>query len=97
MSVLKIMFEEEECIALAFAYVLTTIREERNLSEEDFAGKAGLAQDHYWNLESGTEEPTIYCLMRIAAAIDLKPEELLQATCARLAVFDREKSKANEA
>lgn len=84
MTTPKIICIDYDRVCVAFGYVLTTLRKERNLSEEDFARSAGLDPAHYRGLESAAYGPSLYNLLRLAAAIDCKPEALVTATCERL-------------
>ena len=54
-------------------------RLERGLSQERLAEAAGLSQRYLSVLERGENSPTLNVIVRLAAALDLSPAELLDA------------------
>lgn len=97
MNTLKTITLDYDHVSLAFAYVVTNIREARNLSEDELARATGLDAAMCRGIESGAYGPSLYFLLRLAAALDHPPEELITATVERLAHLDREKRAADEA
>ncbi len=53
-------------------------RDEAGLTQEDLAFKAGLNTAYYSHLERGVYSPTMFVIWRIAQALDLTMEELMQ-------------------
>ena len=49
------------------------------LTQEDLAGRAGLARTSITNIESGNQQPTLHALWHIAEALAVSPCELLPA------------------
>lgn len=59
---------------------LRKLREDRGLSLDDVAGKAGISKTYLWELErdaAGTKKPSADVLMRIAKALSTTLAELL--------------------
>ena len=62
-----------------FGAVVRRHRHERGLSQERLAEAAGLSQRYLSVLERGENSPTLNVIVRLAAALDLSPAELLDA------------------
>jgi transcriptional regulator with XRE-family HTH domain len=62
-----------------FGAVVRRHRLERGLSQERLAEAAGLSQRYLSVLERGENSPTLNVIVRLAAALDLSPAELLDA------------------
>ena len=62
-----------------FGAVVRRHRLERGLSQERLAEAAGLSQRYLSVLERGENSPTLNVIVRLAAALDLSPSELLDA------------------
>ena len=62
-----------------FGAVVRRHRLERGLSQERLAEAAGLSQRYLSVLERGENSPTLNVIVRLAAALDLSPAELLGA------------------
>jgi transcriptional regulator with XRE-family HTH domain len=59
---------------------LRVLRAERRLTQNDVAGKLGISQASYWQIETGLREPDAKTQTRIAKALrvtvaDLLPQE----------------------
>lgn len=63
------------------------VRERRGLTQADLAKRSGVPRSTVANLETGTANPTLQVLSRVARALDLSVEELLSAPRGRLEVF----------
>lgn len=97
MTTLKDIRLDYDYVSVAFAYVLTTIREARNLSEDELARSLDIDPVHCCALESGEYGPSLHLILKLAAWMDCPPEELLNATVERLAVLSAEARAADEA
>ena len=62
-----------------FGAVVRRHRLERGLSQERLAEAAGLSQRYLSVLERGENSPTLNVIVRLAAALDVSPAELLDA------------------
>jgi XRE family transcriptional regulator, regulator of sulfur utilization len=62
-----------------FGAVVRRHRLERGLSQERLAEAAGLSQRYLSVLERGENSPTLNVIVRLAAALDLSPADLLGA------------------
>lgn len=60
-----------------FAANLRRIREERGLSQEALALRAGMDSAEVRRIEQGKRDPGVRILTRLAAALDAAPAELL--------------------
>ena len=56
-----------------------TFREERGLSQEELAFKAGLHRTYVSGVERGVRNPTILVIERLAKALNVPPDHLLKA------------------
>lgn len=97
MTALKGIRLDYDYVSLAFAYVLTTIREDRRLSEDELARSLGIDPVHCRALESGEYGPSLHLILKLAAWMDCLPEELVKATVERLAALSAEARAADEA
>lgn len=57
--------------------VIRRIRKQRNMSQELLSGLAGIARSHLSMIENGTKQPNFETVWRIAAALELRPSELV--------------------
>lgn len=57
---------------------LRAVREEKGLTQEDLAFKAGVNTAYYSHLERGIYSPTMFVIWRIAQALDLKIEQFMK-------------------
>jgi transcriptional regulator with XRE-family HTH domain len=68
----------------AFGLVLRDLRKERGLSQEALALEAGIQRNYVSLIERGINQPTITIIFRLAAALEMKPSqviELVEAEC----------------
>lgn len=62
-----------------FGKRLRQLREERGWSQEEFADRAGLHRTYVSAVERGVRNPTLSVLERIAKALGVSLEEMLQS------------------
>lgn len=62
---------------LALAAAIRELREERELSQEDVAYAAGVTVATYSKLERGATSPNWDTVRKIAAALEIRPSELV--------------------
>lgn len=62
---------------LALGRAMRATREERGISQEALALKAGLHRNYYSSLERGSHNPSHLVILKIAEALDVKASELL--------------------
>lgn len=74
-----------EAVVSAIAARLRALREERGLSLQDVASRAGIAKSHVWEIEQGrSRNPTIATTVGIARALGVSLDYLAGLTSARL-------------
>ena len=61
-----------------FGKLMRRLRLERDFSQEDFAGHAGLNWRFYGEIERGEASPTLHKLEALAKGLDLKLWELMK-------------------
>ena len=54
------------------------LRKAKGLSQEDLEGLTGLKRSYISDMERGTRNPTLKAVERVAAALGVKPEELVK-------------------
>jgi XRE family transcriptional regulator, regulator of sulfur utilization len=64
-------------LRLALAEQIRLFRSKRGLSQEELAFRAGLHRTYISMVERAKKSPTIDCLTRISAALDVKTSDLL--------------------
>ena len=62
----------------AFGLVISTLRTEKDMTQEQLSGLAGIARTHLAALESGEKVPRVDTLWRIAEALSVRPSRLIQ-------------------
>lgn len=67
----------DEAIASYIAQNVKQLRQGRNLSQEQLSRLSGVPRPTCANLESGTANPTVLVLTRVAAALSVPVEELI--------------------
>ena len=67
-----------ECVT--FGQVVRALREERGLSQEEFATRAGVHRTYMGGIERGERNPTLTTIHKIAAALSVPPHRLLEKT-----------------
>lgn len=60
--------------------VISTLRVQKGLTQEQLSGLAGIARSHLAALESGDKIPRVDTLWRIADALSVRPSRLIQMT-----------------
>ena len=61
----------------AFGVVISKLRMQKGLTQENLSGLAGIARSHLAALESGEKTVKLDTMRRIADALEIKPSELL--------------------
>src|SRR5215813_2982883 len=67
----------DDMIAGYIAQNLRQLRQSRNLTQEQLARLSGVPRPTWSNLESGTANPTVAVLAKVAAALQVPVEELI--------------------
>ena len=62
----------------AFGRVLRALRLERGLSQEALALEAGIQRNYVSLIERGINQPTITIIFKLAAAMEVKPSQLIE-------------------
>ena len=62
----------------AFGRVLRTWRVERGLSQEALALEAGIQRNYVSLIERGINQPTITIIFKLAAALAMKPSQVIE-------------------
>lgn len=74
--------EEQEKIKTQFTEVLAShirkVRDEKGMTQEDLAFKAGINTAYLGHLERGVYSPTMFVIWRLAEALDMNMEEFMQ-------------------
>lgn len=68
----------------AFGLVLRDIRKLRGISQEALALEAGVQRNYVSLIERGINQPTITIIFKLAAALEMKPSqviELVESAC----------------
>lgn len=63
---------------LLFGEVISQLRRNLGLSQEDLADRAGVHRTYISQLERGLKSPTLAVLMKLAAALDVQASEILK-------------------
>jgi transcriptional regulator with XRE-family HTH domain len=71
-------------VAESFGIVLRTVRDAAGLSQEQLAEAADVDRTYPSLLERGLRQPTLYVILRMAAAVDMEPGWLVSATASAL-------------
>ncbi|MDR3176848.1 MAG: helix-turn-helix domain-containing protein [Desulfovibrio sp.] len=75
---------EKQKISDAFGTVLRTYRLEKGMTQEQLSEQVEAVRSHICMLESGKNQPSLTMVFRLAAALGVKPGELMGAVAARL-------------
>lgn len=67
----------EDAIAVYVAQNIRQLRQGRNLTQEQLSRLSGVPRPTWSNLESGTANPTVSVLAKVAAALQVSVEELI--------------------
>lgn len=65
-----------ECVA--FGQAVRALRQERGLSQEEFAARAGVHRTYMGGIERGERNPTLTTIHKIASALSVAPNRLLE-------------------
>lgn len=63
--------------ARAVGEAIRRIREEKGLSQEELANRAGIHRTYVGGVERGERNPTVESLKKIADGLGVEPEEIL--------------------
>lgn len=63
--------KDKKQLQLAIGKRIKTLREERNIAQQDLAAKCNLEKSNLSRLEAGGTNPTIYTLKRIADNLEV--------------------------
>lgn len=61
-----------------FGATIRKYREQRGLSQEEFAGQAGLDRTYVSGIERGRRNPSLLTIQRLAVALGIKLDELFE-------------------
>ena len=75
---------EKNKIAGEFGTVLRTYRLAKNMTQEQLSEQLGIVRSYICTLENGKRQPSLTMIFRLAAALGVKPGELMDAVTARL-------------
>ena len=75
---------EKYKISGEFGAVLRAYRLESGLSQEQLGEKLDIVRSYICSLESGKRQPSLTMIFRLAAALGIKPGELVDAVDERL-------------
>src|SRR5205085_11992665 len=67
----------QDAIAEYIAQNVKELRQSRNMSQEQLSRLSGVPRPTWSNLESGTANPTVSVLTKVAAALQVPVEELI--------------------
>lgn len=73
----------------AFGAVLRAYRLEKNLTQEQLSERVGVVHSFICSLESGKKQPSLQMVMKLAAALGIRPGELVDAAAEREATRNR--------
>lgn len=60
----------------AFGQAIRTVRNRRGVSQESLALQCGLDRTYISGIERGTRNPSLTNILKLAAALDVRPAEL---------------------
>jgi transcriptional regulator with XRE-family HTH domain len=75
---------EKQKISDAFGTVLRTYRLEKGMTQEQLSEQLDIVRSYICTLESGKRQPSLTMIFRQAAALGIKPGELVDAVSTRL-------------
>jgi len=64
-----------------FGQIIRMLREEKGLSQEDFAEVVGIHRTYIGGIERGERNPTLTTIHKLAKALNVKSSELLKDEC----------------
>lgn len=77
----------EEAIARNIAHNIRQLRQSRNLTQDQLARMSGVPRPTWSNLESGTANPTVLVLAKVASALQVPLEELISPPKAQARLY----------
>lgn len=77
----------QDAIAEYIAQNVKQLRQSRNLSQEQLSRLSGVPRPTWSNLESGTANPTVLVLAKVAAALQVPVEELISPPKAQAKLY----------
>jgi XRE family transcriptional regulator, regulator of sulfur utilization len=77
----------DNAIARYIAENIKTLRQSRNLTQEHLARLSGMPRTTWTNLESGSANPTVVVLSKVAAALQVPVEELISPPKAQAKLY----------
>ena len=75
---------EKQKIAGEFGTVLRAYRLERGMTQEQLSEQLDIVRSYICTLESGKRQPSLTMVFRLAAALGIKPGELVDAVAERM-------------
>jgi transcriptional regulator with XRE-family HTH domain len=67
----------------AFGIVLRIYRQEKGLTQEQLGERVDVVRSFICSLENGNRQPSFDMVLRLAAALDVRPGELVDAVAER--------------
>lgn len=74
----RVSFNEES--AKAFGIVVRGFRKQIGLSQEALAHMADIERTHFSSIERGTNQPSLWLILKIARALGVSSADLMAAT-----------------
>ena len=62
----------------AIGQTIRNLRKQKGLSQDVLSGLAGIARTHLSMIENGSKQANFETIWRIAAALDMRPSELVR-------------------
>ena len=69
----------------AFGIVLRAYRQEKGLTQEQLSERVDVVRSFICTLENGKKQPSLEMVLRLAAALGVRPGELVDAMANRIA------------
>lgn len=73
----------------AFGAVLRAYRQQRSLTQEQLSERVGVVHSFICSLESGKKQPSLKMILKLGAALGVRPGELVDAAAEREAAKNR--------
>lgn len=90
------MRRERHAALVALGRQIRKVRQDRGISQEEFANAAGLGRSYYGGVERGERNVAALNLMRIAAALEVEVGELFPLASVFRSLLDTETAAAAE-
>lgn len=68
---------DSQLVKRAFGEVVSARRNDEGFKQRTFSRVAGISNSHMRGIESGEVSPTLVTLFKIAATLDIEPEQLV--------------------